>query len=155
MAIPDDFWTAIATGGLALVQAVIVALIALRRRASQRGEPEVAVPVRPSAEFSDVVTRIEKSVGELIRGGSELAGQVKLMQETMRTQGQLAERVAVVEREVKRAEELREDTNREVHEIKHTVRNLTQKVDALGAKALGKEDDWRRFVETGRTRGET
>lgn len=151
MAVPDDFWTAIATGGLALVQAVIVALIALRRRAQQRETDDVAVPVRPSAEFSDVVTRIERSVGELVRGGGELAGQVKAMEKAMNRYGDLAERVAVVESESRKAEKVQNDTNREVHEIKHTVRNLTLKVDALGVKMLGKEEDWERFIRTGRT----
>lgn len=143
MAIPDDFWTTLAASGLALVQAVLVAMIALRRRAAQREEPEVAVPVKPSAEFADIVGRMERSVGDLIRSGSEVAGQVQLMQRTIAAQGQLAERVAVIEREVRRAEELREDTNREVHEIKHTVRNLAHKVDALGARSgeTGRRDD--------------
>lgn len=91
-------------------------------------------PVGVTREFREVADRIESAVNDL----HELSGRLDAYSEDRDQIFSLASRMGAVEGAQKSIEQVQKDTNSEMHEIKHRLNNIDQKLTSALRITLSK-----------------
>lgn len=118
------------SAGLTAAGTVIVGLIGYF--AQRREAPPI--PVTPDAEMRELADRITDNVDKVQDAVSEVKGQVGVLARALDKVDGFRERLAVVESAVGKIEGAvltLQDSNRELHAIKHKMNNMDMKVDGL------------------------